>query len=73
LKVDLVRTEGQYPVPSHGGPAMMVTWSLKINEVTVIVENDRYPWKCDPRERAKCGDKPPGMMKETYDRLVETC
>lgn len=72
VKVELNRREGLEPVPSHGGPALSVTWELSVNGVVISRENDRYRWDCDPAKRAKTGAEPPSGMKSLFDELVGT-
>lgn len=72
FKLELLRAESDHPVPSHGGPAFAVTWSLTVNDVVIRQEYDRYPWVFNPIQRAKLGEKPPAAMRALYEELDAT-
>lgn len=55
----LVRTASETPVPSHGGPAVSVTWELSLNGVVIESSRERYHWS----ERDKAGLKAPSQMQ----------
>lgn len=72
MKIELNRREGAEPVPSHGGPALSVTWELKINGVVIDSCSDRYKWDTDPDKRAVAGITPPRDVNDLYERLCAT-
>jgi len=64
IKIELKRTASETPVPSHGGPAVAVTWELRLNGVVIQQSYDRYRWS----DREKAGLKAPaGMQKRLLD------
>lgn len=69
IDLKLTRTESEFPVPSHGGDAVGVTWALTLNGVVIQREYDRYRWHTDPKQRAKIGAEPPSAMKTLFDGL----
>lgn len=64
IKIELKRTASETPVPSHGGPAVAVTWELRLNDVVIQQSYDRYRWS----DREKAGLKAPASMQK---RLVD--
>ncbi len=64
IKIELKRTASETPVPSHGGPAVSVTWELLLNGVVIQQSYDRYRWS----DREKAGLKAPASMQK---RLVD--
>lgn len=72
MKVELIRTAGDTPSPSHGGPALSVTWTLSINNVVIHRESARYLWAYTQTERDTLGAKPPLSMASIRDALLAT-
>lgn len=60
IKIELKRTASETPVPSHGGPAVAVTWELRLNGVVIQQSYDRYRWS----DREKAGLKAPASMQK---------
>lgn len=69
---ELVRTESEQPVPSHGGDAVGVTWTLSVNGTPLLSEYDRYRWDTKPARRALLGAQPPSSLKAIHDKLVNS-
>lgn len=69
--VTLTRTQGEYPVASHGGPALSVTWTLAINGVVIDRDNDRYHWSIMPGGNERLGAEPPKHLANKRDELVK--
>lgn len=72
FKLELLRAQGDHPVPSHGGPCVGVTWTLTVNDVIIRQEYDRYPWTHNPAQMEKLGAKPPPAMRLLYEELDAT-
>lgn len=68
---ELVRIQSESPVPSHGGPALGVSWELKLNGVVLDSEYNRYYWKTNPRENEKQGSNPPDSLVWQMNKLKE--
>ncbi|KAB2752344.1 hypothetical protein [Brucella anthropi] len=63
--LELKRTASDTPVPSHGGPAVSVTWELRLNGVVIQQSYDRYHWS----DREKAGLKAPVSMQKLLVEL----
>lgn len=60
INLELKRTASDTPVPSHGGPAVVVTWELCLNGIVIERSFDRYHWF----HREKAGLKAPASMQK---------
>lgn len=65
VKLELIRTVSEAPVPSHGGPAAGVAWELRLNGVLIESSYNRYDWF----DRDKKGLKPPATLTKLRDEL----
>lgn len=66
VKLELIRSVSETPVPSHGGPAAGVAWELRLNGVLIESSYDRYDWF----DRDKKGLKPPSTLTRLRDELA---
>lgn len=60
VNLELKRTASDTPVPSHGGPAVAVTWELCLNGIVIKSSFDRYHWF----DREKAGLRAPASMQK---------
>lgn len=67
LHVKINRTESSSPVPSHGGPARSVTWTLVANGITFATVSHRFQWLYDGEHRYKT----PGELEQTKSKLIK--
>lgn len=68
--ITLVREQSDHPVPSHGGGAVSVSWTLSINGVVIDRDVDRYLWSTTPGGNEKHGAEPPRGMAAKRDQLI---
>lgn len=61
------------PVPSHGGPAIRVAWSLKLNGVELAHASAQYPWVYNRDQQLALADpdNAPFELKLLESRLIE--
>lgn len=66
--VEIVTYVGDKPIPTHGGPARYLSWTLKVNGVDILMQDDRIRWTetVHPDYLA-----PPKNMLEKMDQLKQ--
>ncbi|MEL4069572.1 hypothetical protein WKW50_05430 [Ochrobactrum sp. GPK 3] len=65
VNLELKRTASDTPVPSHGGPAVAMTWTLLLNGVVIETDSKRYDWF----DREKAGLRAPASMQKLLVEL----
>lgn len=74
VRLTLSRLPDRGPVPSHGGPAMVVEWVLSLNEVPLLKSSERIGWvyESPPMERTELIASDVLILRDGLERALET-
>ena len=73
MRLTLIGIPSSEPVPSHGGPALSINWTLRLNGVEIATDSTRQRWVHDPKKRQELADSryAPPELRRLEARLRE--